>query len=93
MKDKCYDCGHEIDSMNYKDGHDYYAGPCKTKTVSGPCKCLVAVRPCSYFKCDDKAIKQYRDQYTPESNPYLCEQHDELRQFIEQCVRGALKKL
>lgn len=91
--DKCYDCSHEIDSFDAKSGHDFYAGKCKTKTASGPCKCLESVRGCSYPKCTDKAIKQYRDQYKPESDPYLCEQHDELREFIEQCVRGALKKL
>lgn len=91
--DECYDCGHELDSFDVKRGHDFYRNDCHTETVSGPCKCKEGVRGCSFPKCSDKAIKQYRDQYTPEANPYLCEIHDELREFIEGCVKGALRKL
>lgn len=89
----CYECDHELDSFDVKEGHDFYRQECHTKTVSGSCKCKEGVRRCVYPKCSDKAIKQYRDQYTPEENPYLCETHDELRAFIEHCVRGALRKL
>lgn len=109
MNDKCVDCGHEIGSFDPKDGHDYYGSFCHTKLAVVPqqhickrmlyktcaclCQCMKAVRPCTYSGCNVKAVEQYRDQYTPEENPYLCEQHDTLREFIEQCVRGALKKL
>jgi hypothetical protein len=109
MNDKCVDCSHEIGSFNPKEGHDYYGGMCHTKMVVVPqphkckklsykncdclCQCTKAAWPCTYSGCSVKAVEQYRDQYTPEENPRLCQTHDELRQFIESCVRGALKKL
>src|ERR1035437_4042992 len=97
MKDICFDCHHELDSMDVDKGHNYYGGACHTRVVEIPCKCkktmykncphqctcTTAARGCSYSGCEDKAVEQYRDQYTSEENPYLCQTHDGLRQFIE----------
>jgi hypothetical protein len=89
---KCFDCEHDTDGTS-SQGHTWVYNPCQTKTIYGPCKCKTIVYGCSYPKCVRKAANQSESEYSKESHPHLCEAHDELKEFIEDCVRGALRKL
>ena len=85
---ECYDCKHEEDLYSGKSGHPHY-GDCRTPN----CKCSNLVYSCEYPRCDQRSDKQYRDEYNEEKDPFLCTEHDNLRRFIEDCVRGALRKI
>jgi hypothetical protein len=95
--DPCWACKHKeeckMDGTYKKDGlgHDPYGYPYPCRTPG--CSCQEYVRVCAYPTCKAEAEKQYRDQYSREEDPYLCKEHDTLREFIEDCVKGALRKL
>jgi len=85
---RCYECTHDTDGTS-DHGHTWTYNSCQTKG----CPCESIVYGCQFPKCNQKANSQYRDEYEREEKLWVCDTHDQLRDFIEDCVRGALRKL